>query len=866
MALDLTMQITADASQAKAELRSLESEVKKVENTNKTSVSWWQKEEQAIDEVTGVLTTHRGELSKVEQAAEKMAASVETAAVSSSKLGGAAEVATAQLLGTSSGVQSLATQLLEMTGASELSIGALVGVTGALGAALGAAALFAGFLAKSAVYYEEHADAAKGLRDELGAVQDAWNGIQFAVGGAVMDGANAPMVALLKLGTDWATEMGLKLAADIMLMKELANLGAGGAFSTGGALIGGTDIGAIPDPRKVLGGAHPIGSLLGPREPSFTSPDALFPLPAAAAQAEFERQQAEEKRAHDRIVREMERVAEARARMAKAIQDLVDHGISYEIGFPRTIPGTPVNLGAAGFHYASVPKVADDYGLPGWPSTLPGTSIKGGDNLLQGLLTGPSFLSRLFGKGGLGSDLGHTLEHLLVERSNPASALGASVGGSVFGTLMQKGEDGSASGLSKLLTGALGSKIGGAVGSFIPFGGQILGSLVGKLFGGLFGESQGHKDLMAGNKQITDLKKQLDDIYGSATNAQAAAKMFGVDLAGAWGDQNLKGAEHFKGLMDELTRKQAQFNTDLGGTLGQIQALGGNIPEALRPYLQQLTDAKVLTQDNIDLIAQMAGDSVPSFAQVQEAAERLGISTDHLSESFHQMAANASWQSIIDDLDTLARSGEDLNALFGSDSGLQKTINDLVNQSIKFGTTIPENMKPWIQKLIDSGKLIGENGEAITDIDKLHFGETMQTTLDRLNDTLKELVDTLKIALPDAVHQAGQAWTDTVHGLPAFPDPGGHHGGHRPGQDQNDPGDGQTAVRPASSQTFRPAAAAVRPASSFQAVAIRPAAATARPSAAPVPIHLELHMDGRQVAQSVVPHIPGVVTRLGLTR
>src|SRR5690348_17437906 len=49
-----------------------------------------------------------------------------------------------------------------------------------------------------------------------------------------------------------------------------------------------------------------------------------------------------------------------------------------------------------------------------------------------------------------------------------------------------------------------------------------------------------------------------------------------------------------------------------------------------------------------------------------------------------------SWQQIIDDMDLLQRGGADMNGVL---DGMQDEIQDLVNQSFKFGTTIPENMR-----------------------------------------------------------------------------------------------------------------------------------------------------------------------------
>jgi hypothetical protein len=786
--LDLAFTITADGSQAKAEMRAVDAEKQKLESSLQRSTSWWQKEEQAIDEATGMLTTHRGEMSKVEQAAQKLESQVAATAVTTGQLGTISEEATAALGGLGGGAGSTATALLEMVGASELSIGSLMGLTGAIGAALGLAGLFGSFLVSSVDYYVQHAKAAAGLRTELEQVGQTWSALQLMVGATIMDGESAPLIGFLKLAQQWALSFGIELTTDLAILRKIisesTSLPLVNAF---GIAI---DPGAIPDPSKVLGGKHPLGSYFGPGTTGMnqgyfypgnplSGVDPWNPAPAAAAQAEFDRQEAERKR---RLL-EAQRQAEKLRKERERLQELIDNGVPYHWGLGGTLPGERVPTLTS--PYSGLPSLPVHVGL----TQLPGQPIS---RFTLPDPVGPSLLDRIFGSVGKG--LGSNLERLLVEKMNMGSSLGGAVGRDVFGELMQPGKNGAASGLSKMLTGALGSKVGGALGSFIPFGGQILGSLVGKLFGGLFGESQGHKDLTAGNKQIDDLKTSLEGIYGSTSKAQAAAKMLGIDLAGAWGDQNLKGAEHFKGLMDELAQKQAKFNDDIGGTLGKIKDLGGNVPEALRPYLDQLKDAKVLTQDNIDLIATMTGQNTVDFHAMEEAANRYGISIDSLGQAFEENRMHEGWQQIIDDMDLLQRGGADMNAVL---DGMQDEIQTLVLQSIQFGTTIPDNMRPWIQKLIDSGKLLGANGEAIKDINDLHFGDTMQTTLQKLNDTLQSLVDALNVTLPDAIRKTGRTWRDELGNLPMPGAPGSGSGGGGGGKTDTG-GDGSGSTSPSS--------------------------------------------------------------------
>lgn len=765
MALDLTLKITADASQAQAALRQVEQGIQKVDTAAQKSstnqATWWQKEENAIEGVTETLTAHKTEVSKVEQAVASLTGMTTRTETTMAKLGGTTAQTTSALSGMSGGAESAATALLGMLGAGELSVGALTALAGAAGVALAGLIAFGAFLVKSALYYEQHAEAAKGLRDELGKVEQAWNDIQFVVGGALMEGANAPLVQLLKLGTEWATSLGLKLAADIMLLRELGN-------GIADRLPGGAGrrerrefddaLATMPDPTKVLGGAP--GSYL---TWAASGAGAYSPLSGATALAEFDRQQAAEQRAREQLRRQLEREAQARARLVAQIEALVSAGPGpLAWGFPNRMPGTPIDMAAAGFQYVNVPRLNYSIGLGGMG--VPGTPVDT-SSWLAGVLRKPGLGDRLL--GGLTGTLGGLLQNIFVQRGDTGSAFGAGIGGSIFGTLMGGG---SGKAISGALSSIFGKTIGSAIGGFIPFGGEILGSLIGKLFG----PTQYQQQARQANTDIAALWASMNKQYGG--DASQALSIFGFDAASLKGKnfQGAMGLDPLRAQFDELQKRQSRFNDDLGSTLSKISALGGNVGSALLPYLQQLQNAKVLTQDNIDLIAQLSGENKVDFAQMEEAAKRLGVSTDNLGQSFQNAKAEAQWQSVIDDLDTLKRGGADLNALFDNDTGLQKTINDLANQSIKFGTTIPENMKPWIQKLIDSGKLIGENGEKIEDINKLKFGETMQTSLDNLNETLKRLIEALNVGLPNATKKAGDAWRDNLGDLPA---PGGGKGG-----------------------------------------------------------------------------------------
>jgi hypothetical protein len=71
-------------------------------------------------------------------------------------------------------------------------------------------------------------------------------------------------------------------------------------------------------------------------------------------------------------------------------------------------------------------------------------------------------------------------------------------------------------------------------------------------------------------------------------------------------------------------------------------------------------------------------------------------------------------------------------------------ISKLVDDSLKFGTAIPDNMKPMIEAEIKAGQLFDANGKKITDLTGIKFEATpLDTGLATLDDTLKKLIDAL---------------------------------------------------------------------------------------------------------------------------
>lgn len=744
MALELQLDIVANATQARAELRNVEQDIKKVESANQSSTTWWQKEEDAIAGVSEQLQTHRGELSRTEQAAQKLESATSDVVNTTSKLSGVTQTASSALSGLGGGAGDAAAQLLAMTGAAELGVGTLTALAGTIGVVVAAGIAFAGFLADSAKYYVEHGSAAKNLRTEIDNLGDAWTSSKLIVGQALIQPEQSVFIGFLKAGQEWALGLAVKLATDIELAQKLYNLSPGGAFwqRYGDA----NDIGPLPNPAQVLGGAHPAGSYLGPGTAGL-NPNRLIGddilvggLSGSAAQQIYDQQQAELKRQ----AQEAKRLADAQARLRKQIDDLVDAGVAYKWGFPSTMPGTKVDMAAAGFNYYGPPDLPYKIGSAGLGDLGFKVDTK---NWLDGLVPKQS----LFGQvtDSLASSGGALLTRLLGSRSNN---LGGYIGGDLASGLLKGGMGKTISGG---LTSLFGKTAGGLLGGLIPFGGELLGTLLGKLFG----PTQYQQDQRAANSNIAQMWASLNSQYGG--NANQALSIFGFDTGALHGSnyQGAMGQTALSNVFSDLQQKQGQFNTSLGDTLTKIKALGGGIPAALQPYLDKLKDANVLTQDNIDLLGTLSGDGKPTYDQMTALQEKYNLTIDQMGPTFQKQKLDKGFQDLIDDMDMLARGGVDvMSALttIGTDgkehlTGLGQSVEDLVQQSQKFGYEIPNNMKPYIQKLIDSKQLLGDNGQAIEDINSLKFGGDLQTSLDTLNSTLKDLIDALKVKLPDAI-------------------------------------------------------------------------------------------------------------------
>jgi hypothetical protein len=177
---------------------------------------------------------------------------------------------------------------------------------------------------------------------------------------------------------------------------------------------------------------------------------------------------------------------------------------------------------------------------------------------------------------------------------------------------------------------------------------------------------------------------------------------------------------------------------------------------ALGKYNAELERTKGI-QAEIDALQQKL-DDYPNWEQMQEAAQKYGIDLANLGPAFQSARLHQMATELWNDFELLTRGGADVGSVL---DGMSPKITELVRQSIQFGTTIPEQFRPLIEKLIESGGLVDANGNKITDMSGIQFGAPLVSEVDKIVQAIKELIETLRTGAVPAIQGIGRGLDDT---------------------------------------------------------------------------------------------------------
>lgn len=303
--------------------------------------------------------------------------------------------------------------------------------------------------------------------------------------------------------------------------------------------------------------------------------------------------------------------------------------------------------------------------------------------------------------------------------------------------------------LGGIMAGAQAGSAFGPIGTAI---GAIAGGLTG-FFRGMFGVSDAVK------KARTDLEDFQKTLRGTLTEAERAGRkdweqdVIAIskayvamgktieeaerDAAAMWDTDN---PERSKAAIDRvnkaleahkrLLQENQQEANDLFNSLVQAaEETGERLPETLLPTIDRLKELGLITDEQAAKLRGLVDGTEFNLQQLQEDAKELGIDFNALGPKFQQAGLQEKFEQLYPRINRLIAAGGDVGTVL---SGAADEISTLVQEAMKFGTSIPQQFKPWIQELINAGKLLDENGQAITDITKINFGDPLVNAIDKV--------------------------------------------------------------------------------------------------------------------------------------
>jgi hypothetical protein len=265
--------------------------------------------------------------------------------------------------------------------------------------------------------------------------------------------------------------------------------------------------------------------------------------------------------------------------------------------------------------------------------------------------------------------------------------------------------------------GALGGAAQGAqMGMmFGPIGAGV-GAAAGAIWGAIAGAKKEYNQVKSDRASFEGQFGGTDGLIEAVSEAYATLGRSGAEAEAAlknlW---NAKDAKSYEAAVDRITKAIADAKTQ-AEKLEQIAGLEGQI--------------KAL-QDS----------AIPSWQEMTELANKYGMDLDSLGERYQQLRIDDLTQDILSDFERLQAGGASYQDILNA---MADEMSELVTNSIDIGAKIPENMRPFLEAMIEQGILLDANGEKISDISQLTFGDAVKTDAELLRDTIKDLVDTLE--------------------------------------------------------------------------------------------------------------------------
>lgn len=169
-----------------------------------------------------------------------------------------------------------------------------------------------------------------------------------------------------------------------------------------------------------------------------------------------------------------------------------------------------------------------------------------------------------------------------------------------------------------------------------------------------------------------------------------------------------------------------------------------NGAEASQAAIDRITTAFAEQQRRMDLVAQ--GQEL-----LTAAAQRYGFTIEELGPAMQRQRLSEMAEQLYADYQILIGSGIEVETVTNR---MSEAINEYVGLALRTGSEVPIAMRPMIERMAEMGVLTDENGEALNDLSRIPWAETMTEGFNRVIAKLDELVRAMNGDFTPAVTNA----------------------------------------------------------------------------------------------------------------
>lgn len=191
-------------------------------------------------------------------------------------------------------------------------------------------------------------------------------------------------------------------------------------------------------------------------------------------------------------------------------------------------------------------------------------------------------------------------------------------------------------------------------------------------------------------------------------------------------------------LLDQAKAASDSISKMIGQISDSLDQFGGKAPAELQPYIADLLTMKGLTADQIAQLQKLQGPT--PWQKLEEAAGRYDLALDKLGKGYQQLKLNDTFDQLFSDWKMFQDANADVGAAM---EAMKAKVSQAVIQAKKFGTDVPEYMRPMLTAFLNAGELIDENGNKLTDLGDIHFSASIESSMEKIADILTEIKNAL---------------------------------------------------------------------------------------------------------------------------